>query len=329
MTWLSSYIGSWLLLQGAIDPSFVANVLNLGQPDNPSKATVADSSEPTLLPSTSDVLPVEAILSLSEHDKPAMAAVRTPWRLPDTSVAVASVRIAESGQAPKRDALTYDLGDGTAGGAVDYRTCLDWTAAASTAAQPFQVLVNEQVIAEFPQREQAYGLGRQLTELLSDTTVDPSDLVIEQDGAVVTGRWQQDRLFAIDASLSQHIGHPAPVVGVTWISALRSALDQPPLSPAEMTTVLEGLSPTKEHFSGVASWYGAYFHGRKTANGETFDQNELTAAHPSLPFNTYLKVTNQINGRSVVVRVNDRGPYVGRRSLDLSRRAARCLNSEI
>ncbi|WP_296403228.1 septal ring lytic transglycosylase RlpA family protein [Psychrobacter sp.] len=75
--------------------------------------------------------------------------------------------------------------------------------------------------------------------------------------------------------------------------------------------------------SGRASWYGGKFHGRKTASGESFDMNTMTAAHPSLPFNTYLKVTNKNNGKTVVVKVNDRGPYHGNRVLDLSYAAAK------
>lgn len=73
---------------------------------------------------------------------------------------------------------------------------------------------------------------------------------------------------------------------------------------------------------GVASWYGPNFHGKKTANGETFKMDELTAAHRTLPFNTRVRIDNTDNGRSVIVRINDRGPYVGNRVIDLSREAA-------
>ncbi len=73
---------------------------------------------------------------------------------------------------------------------------------------------------------------------------------------------------------------------------------------------------------GVASWYGGKFHGRKTANGERFDKNALTAAHRSLPFGTRVRVTNARSGEAVVVRINDRGPYAGERIIDLSRGAA-------
>ena len=76
---------------------------------------------------------------------------------------------------------------------------------------------------------------------------------------------------------------------------------------------------------GRASWYGLAFHGRKTANGEKFDMNAMTAAHPTLPFGTRVLVRNPSNGRSVIVRINDRGPYAGGRIIDLSFAAARAI----
>jgi rare lipoprotein A len=80
--------------------------------------------------------------------------------------------------------------------------------------------------------------------------------------------------------------------------------------------------------TGIASWYGPGFHGGKTANGERFDADELTAAHPTLPMPSLARVTNLDNGRSVVVRINDRGPFAGGRLLDVSRRAAQLLGFE-
>jgi rare lipoprotein A len=76
---------------------------------------------------------------------------------------------------------------------------------------------------------------------------------------------------------------------------------------------------------GYASYYSSRFQGRRTASGERYNRNALTAAHPSLPFDTLVKVTNQNNGRSVVVRINDRGPFDGDRIIDVSRAAARRL----
>jgi rare lipoprotein A len=74
---------------------------------------------------------------------------------------------------------------------------------------------------------------------------------------------------------------------------------------------------------GVASWYGKKFHGRRTASGERYDMHELTAAHRTLPFGTRVRVTNLDNGRKVVVRINDRGPFIKGRVIDLSYAAAR------
>jgi len=78
--------------------------------------------------------------------------------------------------------------------------------------------------------------------------------------------------------------------------------------------------------SGMASWYGDAFHGRLTANGEIYDMTHLTAAHPTMPLPSYARVTNTRNGASVIVRVNDRGPYAHGRVIDLSRRAAELLD---
>jgi rare lipoprotein A len=74
--------------------------------------------------------------------------------------------------------------------------------------------------------------------------------------------------------------------------------------------------------TGSASWYGEAFHRRKTANGEIYDMHDLTAAHPTLPIPSYAKVTNLENGRQIIVRINDRGPFVGTRVIDMSKQAA-------
>src|ERR1700689_2353955 len=76
---------------------------------------------------------------------------------------------------------------------------------------------------------------------------------------------------------------------------------------------------------GVASWYGEDFHGRATANGEIFDADSISAAHPTLPLPSYVRVTNLSNGHSLIVRVNDRGPYAANRIIDVSRKTAHLL----
>jgi len=98
--------------------------------------------------------------------------------------------------------------------------------------------------------------------------------------------------------------------------------DRPSSAPGvgDITAAIgRGIATVQE---GVVSWYGAQSHNRKTASGERFDSGALTMAHPSLPFGTVARVTNLRNGRSVVVRVNDRGPFVGKRIADLSEAAA-------
>lgn len=77
---------------------------------------------------------------------------------------------------------------------------------------------------------------------------------------------------------------------------------------------------------GIASWYGSDFHGRLTANGEIYDKNAISAAHPTMPLPSYARVTNLSNGRSLIVRVNDRGPYAKDRVIDLSAKAADLLH---
>lgn len=99
-----------------------------------------------------------------------------------------------------------------------------------------------------------------------------------------------------------------------------------------ISTETELLSPQNSShliassFSGRASWYGPGFHGRLTANGERYNQNAMTAAHRSLRFGTKVRVTNLNNGRSVIVRINDRGPFIKGRVIDLSAAAAQSLN---
>jgi rare lipoprotein A len=97
------------------------------------------------------------------------------------------------------------------------------------------------------------------------------------------------------------------------------------LAAASAVGVTLQASTPAEAQSGAASWYGPGFQGRRTANGERFNTHAFTAAHRRLPFGTRIRVTNTSNGRSVVVRINDRGPYVGGRVIDLSQASARAI----
>lgn len=129
--------------------------------------------------------------------------------------------------------------------------------------------------------------------VLPDTTRNP-----EQDALQVTNRLR--RLLGDAPPLTAIAGKPTP-------------------------TLNAALGPVLSSFSGWASWYGPGFHGNPSASGEPFNQNAMTAAHRSLPFGTRVKVTNTNNGRSVVVRINDRGPFIHGRIIDLSTAAAQVL----
>lgn len=95
------------------------------------------------------------------------------------------------------------------------------------------------------------------------------------------------------------------------------------------TTALSAKTETKQYknydHSGLASWYGRQFHGRTAANGSKFNMNAMTAAHKTLPLNCTIRVTNKENGKAVVVKITDRGPFVGNRVLDLSYGASKVL----
>ncbi len=98
-------------------------------------------------------------------------------------------------------------------------------------------------------------------------------------------------------------------------------ITQEKLSVEDEKKLGEIIESARDITTGVVSWYGEKFHGRKTASGEVYDKHELTAAHKTLPFGTKVKVTNVRNGKSVVVEINDRGPYAKSRVLDLSQAA--------
>lgn len=143
------------------------------------------------------------------------------------------------------------------------------------------------------------------------------------------------------AASSQSVTPAAPIAPRRFSAASRSPDDQAagPVprvkgvykvgKPYEMNGVMyvPAEDPAYDR-TGMASWYGSDFHGKQTANGEIFDMAALTAAHPTLPLPSYVYVTNMRNGRTLLVRVNDRGPYKAGRIIDLSRGVARALAFE-
>ncbi|NEP11499.1 MAG: septal ring lytic transglycosylase RlpA family protein [Symploca sp. SIO2C1] len=203
----------------------------------------------------------------------------------------------------------------------------------SNSEQPeqFYVKVKGSPVVQFPKREQAEVLAQNLKQFFSEipesdfnpSTVEPA-LV---DGVpVVKG---DDRImFKVDDIVANDLENNQELLAIEWANNLRTVFGQEPLKLVEAQKRMYNLVETSKKVQGVTSWYGGYFHGRTTANGEKYNQHAFTAAHPSLPFDTYLKVKNGKNGDSVIVRINDRGPYISGRNLDLSLGAARCINSE-
>lgn len=191
-----------------------------------------------------------------------------------------------------------------------------------------QVRLQGQLVAEMPDYNRAMEMAHRIHQAISQPNFRPIQvqpgLLQGQPGGKVGNRV----LFTVDSDLAMQLQRNADLLAIHWVNRLRLILGAPSLDLAEAQAQMYRLAETSDQLEGLASWYGPYFHGRLTATGEIFNQDDLTAAHPSLPFDTYLKVTNVENGRSVIVRVNDRGPYFENRNLDLSREAARRLSSE-
>jgi hypothetical protein len=129
-----------------------------------------------------------------------------------------------------------------------------------------------------------------------------------------------ETLITIDDRLAAQAGGRPSQLVLRWLDNMRLAVGGSPLGFVASRGAGAGT------LLGRASWYGPGFHGRRAASGERFDQNCMTAAHKTLPFGTVLLVTNTRNSRSCLVRINDRGPYVAGRMIDLSAAAARALS---
>jgi rare lipoprotein A len=133
--------------------------------------------------------------------------------------------------------------------------------------------------------------------------------------------------------MRRHTAHGlAILLSVVSLGAAQGPISSGSGSPPKVIPKQQAPAPahqraqTKAYQVGTASWYGTSFHGRPTASGEPYNMFDLTAAHPTLPLGTHVRVTNLRNGRVVVVRINDRGPAVPGRIIDLSYSAARVLD---
>jgi len=195
----------------------------------------------------------------------------------------------------------------------------------------FQVWFKGHLIAQLPHQQQATRIAESLKKLFHDPSY-PHENTSDIEPAIMDGlpvvKLGKRSLFKVDRTLARDLESNQKMLAIEWANNLRVAMGKAPLELAEAQKRMYNLVETQKTVQGVASWYGPYFHGRLTATGETYNQNDFTAAHLSLPFGTYLKVRNLRNGETVIVRINDRGPYIDGRNLDLSRGAARSINSE-
>ena len=186
--------------------------------------------------------------------------------------------------------------------------------------------------------EYAEELAAKLDDLVKNNNFDPEKLIPSKDGDLATIKLEGSTVIRFPAAeelvgtdkvaSSTPLEHSFRVVnairnalGVTLIPQSFLKLSELAIHDASALSRAAGM-----HFSGAASWYGGKFNGRKTSDGTIFDEKNLTAAHRSLPFGTRLLVMNRKTGDSCVVKVNDRGPFVDGRVIDLSKAAAKQLN---
>ncbi len=175
--------------------------------------------------------------------------------------------------------------------------------------------------------------GRIVAQRLNDYLrqgKEPTTIVPQVLGGQITVTAGGRLLVTVDQISAGAQGFGTPDLAVAWANNLRRAMGAETLSTPKWTdgrwTALAPDEDVTQTVVAVASWYGPGFQGRPTANGEIFDQNAMTAAHKTLPFGTKVMVTNLRTGNRVVVRINDRGPFVEGRTIDLSRNAAAALD---
>jgi rare lipoprotein A len=164
------------------------------------------------------------------------------------------------------------------------------------------------IVASWDAQTQSYSIkvdGEELVSLDNQTILSDT-----------TKNWAIDALQATNR-LRRLMGNAPPLDAI-------AGLPKASLNKVGAPEEIE-VSRVKGRYKGMASWYGPGFHGRRTASGERFNSNGLTAAHRHLPFGTKVRVTNAINGRSIVVRINDRGPFSRGRIIDLSAGAAKAI----
>ncbi len=196
--------------------------------------------------------------------------------------------------------------------------------------QRFPVKMQGCVVAYLADANQAQQLSQRLDRQLQDPQIKWSEVTPHLVGDRLTIQQGEQILLSLDPALARQFQtHPHRLI-TDWANNIRFVAGAPALTLPQAQKQMYAVTATPQVAQGAASWYGPYFHGRMTANGEIYNQNDLTAAHRDLPLGTYVQVTNRSNGRSVVVRINDRGPYLDEdyRIIDLSHQAAQILDGE-
>ncbi len=202
------------------------------------------------------------------------------------------------------------------------------------------ILVNDKVVytvktnSNPEAQDKVEAMATRLANVIHELKGNAESLLPGKDTSAASIRIGNQTIFKFDAcALAETDKNQSINQSFQIVNALRLALGANQLPQALlnfMTTASKDASLTlgkiSNCFAGAASWYGGKFEGRKTSNGEIFSGKKLTAAHPSLPFGTKLLVVNRKTGDSCVVEVNDRGPFVGGRVIDLSKAAAKQLN---
>ncbi len=179
----------------------------------------------------------------------------------------------------------------------------------------------------------AEDLAGKLQDLLDDKKFDANSILPARAGGLAAIQMDGSTVVSFDPVCDAKASRSSSLE-TSWklVNAIRTAYSTPTLPGWYLKLMdqaeqkLASDSTPANCFSGQASWYGGRFHGRKTSDGHRYDQEKMTAAHRSLPFGTKLLVMNRKTGNSCVVEINDRGPFVGDRVIDLSRAAARQLN---
>ncbi|MCL2567367.1 MAG: septal ring lytic transglycosylase RlpA family protein [Alphaproteobacteria bacterium] len=149
----------------------------------------------------------------------------------------------------------------------------------------------------------------------------------------MTRKYKKIFVSTLAISLVSTIGYAAQFKPITKVAGVADAPEATPYVKVGNAYEVNGVKYEPKVVDdydviGIASWYGEQFHGKKTANGELFDMEELTAAHPTLPLPSFVEVTNVENGKKVILRVNDRGPFSKYRNIDISKKGAEILGFE-